>query len=57
MENEFTIADINASEFSAYLKFSMKVGGSVVADVAPSVLHILGLQQPKEMTGQCLIKK
>ena len=31
MENEFTIADINASEFSAYLKFSMKVGGSVVA--------------------------
>jgi hypothetical protein len=31
VENEFTIADINASEFTAYLKFSMKVGGSVVA--------------------------
>lgn len=31
VENEFTIADISASEFTAYLKFSMKVGGSVVA--------------------------
>ncbi|WP_294748380.1 hypothetical protein [uncultured Prevotella sp.] len=31
VENEFTIADISTSEFTAYLKFSMKVGGSVVA--------------------------
>ena len=29
-EYELTIADISASEFTAYLKFSMKVGGSVV---------------------------
>ena len=29
----------------------------ILADVAPSVLHIMGLQQPKEMTGQCLIKE
>ena len=27
----------------------------VIADVAPSVIHIMGLQQPKEMTGKCLI--
>jgi 2,3-bisphosphoglycerate-independent phosphoglycerate mutase len=26
-----------------------------LADVAPSILHILGLQQPKEMTGHSLI--
>ena len=31
VEYELTIADISASEFTAYLKFSMKVGGSVVA--------------------------
>jgi len=34
-----------------------KVQSGVLADVAPSVLHIMGLQQPKEMTGQCLINK
>ena len=27
----------------------------VQADVAPSILHIMGLQQPEEMTGKCLI--
>jgi len=27
-----------------------------LADVAPSILHILGLKQPKEMTGQNLIE-
>ena len=32
-------------------------GSGILADVAPSVLHIMGLQQPKEMTGQCLIKE
>ena len=26
-----------------------------LADVAPTVLHLLGLAQPKEMTGRCLI--
>ena len=33
------------------------VRSGILADVAPSVLHIMGLQQPKEMTGQCLIKE
>lgn len=28
----------------------------VLADVAPSILHIMGVQQPKEMTGHDLIK-
>gem|GEM_PF-3712793 len=25
------------------------------ADVAPSILHIMGLEQPSDMTGECLI--
>ena len=32
-----------------------KVEDGILADVAPSILHILGLEQPKEMTGHCLI--
>jgi len=32
-----------------------KVRNGILADVAPSVIHIMGLQQPKEMTGKCLI--
>lgn len=28
----------------------------ILADVAPSILHIMGLEQPKEMTGNDLIK-
>ena len=31
------------------------VQNGVLADVAPSILHIMGLEQPKEMTGKCLI--
>jgi 2,3-bisphosphoglycerate-independent phosphoglycerate mutase len=34
---------------------SAKVQSGVLADVAPSILHIMGLEQPKEMTGKCLI--
>lgn len=33
-----------------------KVEDGRLADVAPSILHILGVEQPKEMTGNCLIK-
>ena len=33
-----------------------KVKDGVLADVAPSILHIMGLEQPKEMTGNCLIE-
>ena len=33
------------------------VRSGILADVAPSVLHIMGLQQPNEMTGQCLINE
>ena len=32
-----------------------RVSNGVLADVAPTILHIMGLQQPQEMTGQCLI--
>lgn len=27
-----------------------------LADIAPTILHLMGLEQPKEMTGECLIK-
>ena len=33
-----------------------KVENGVLADVAPSILHIMGLAQPEEMTGRDLIK-
>ncbi len=32
-----------------------KVENGVLADVAPSILHIMGLEQPADMTGRCLI--
>lgn len=33
-----------------------KVKDGILADVAPSILHIMGLEQPKEMTGKNLIE-
>ena len=33
-----------------------KVENGVLADVAPSILHILGMAQPADMTGKDLIK-
>ena len=33
-----------------------KVCDGVLADVAPSLLHIMGLEQPAEMTGKNLIE-
>ena len=33
-----------------------KVENGILADVAPSILHIMGLEQPEEMTGKNLIK-
>lgn len=33
-----------------------KVEDGILADVAPSILHIMGLAQPEEMTGRDLIK-
>ena len=32
-----------------------KVECGILADVAPSICHILGIEQPAEMTGHCLI--
>ena len=34
---------------------SAKVKNGRLADVAPSILHIMGLEQPADMTGECLI--
>ncbi len=33
-----------------------QVENGILADVAPSICHILGIEQPKEMTGHSLIK-
>ena len=33
-----------------------KVENGILADVAPSLCHIMGIKQPAEMTGRCLIK-
>ena len=33
-----------------------KVKDGILADVAPSILHIMGLEQPKEMTGKNLVE-
>lgn len=33
-----------------------KLKDGILADVAPSILHIMGLEQPKEMTGKNLIE-
>jgi 2,3-bisphosphoglycerate-independent phosphoglycerate mutase len=30
--------------------------GGVLADVAPTVLEVLGIEQPAEMTGRSLIR-
>jgi len=29
--------------------------GGILADIAPTLLHLLGLPQPEEMTGRSLI--
>lgn len=34
---------------------SAKVSNGILADVAPSICKILGIEQPVEMTGKCLI--
>ncbi len=33
-----------------------KIGNGILADVAPTILHIMGLEQPAEMTGKQLIE-
>ena len=35
---------------------SAKVCNGILADVAPSILHIMGIEQPKEMNGHNLIR-
>lgn len=37
--------------------FSLKKTDGVLGDVAPTVLEVMGLDQPKEMTGTSLLVK
>jgi 2,3-bisphosphoglycerate-independent phosphoglycerate mutase len=34
---------------------SIKVRDGILADIAPTLLDMLGLKQPPEMTGKCLL--
>ena len=36
---------------------SLRASGGVLADVAPTVLQVLGIEQPREMTGESLIDR
>ena len=38
-------------------KKNATVHDGVLADVAPSILHIMGLEQPVDMTGRSLLSK
>ena len=44
--------DLNYVPYSVYHPRSQH---GILADVAPSLCHILGIEQPKEMTGRNLI--
>lgn len=37
--------------------YSLKKADGVLGDVAPTVLEVMGFDQPKEMTGQSLLVK
>jgi len=41
-------------------KYSFKISGrdhpGALADVAPTILDVMGLEKPEDMTGQSLIK-
>ena len=37
-------------------RLGQSLQNGVLADVAPTILHIMGVAQPAEMTGKCLIK-
>ncbi len=45
-----------APEHSPYRRVSLRNSGRL-ADVAPTILQLMGLQQPEEMTGQSLIER
>jgi len=34
---------------------NIQLKGGKLADIAPTVLHIMGIEQPEEMDGECLI--
>ena len=64
LENGYEIIVINTAHSLNPVPFiyiskehtDAKVHNGILADVAPSICHILGIEQPKEMTGHNLIE-
>lgn len=54
----FTAHTTNPVTFSVYgYDCNLRESGGKLADIAPTMLEILGLPQPEEMTGESLLKK
>lgn len=52
----FTAHTANRVPFIAVSKQRYRLQEGILADVAPTVLHLLDIKQPEQMTGQCLIQ-
>lgn len=50
-----TTYDVDLIVVDDSLKGKQLINGGRLADIAPTVLHLLGIKQPEEMTGQNLI--
>jgi 2,3-bisphosphoglycerate-independent phosphoglycerate mutase len=48
-----TANDVNLSVITKEIKIKLKPGR--LADIAPTILQIMNIKQPEEMTGQSLI--
>ncbi|MCK4669767.1 MAG: 2,3-bisphosphoglycerate-independent phosphoglycerate mutase [Nanoarchaeota archaeon] len=55
--NMLTQHSKNPVDFIIYNFYKCKVKDGRLGDVAPSILFLLGIEKPKEMTGENLIKK
>lgn len=53
---EITKNPVSVEMFAGTVNFHVEhIALANFADVAPSVLHVMGLEQPEAMTGKCLI--
>ena len=50
-----TAHTLNPVDFIVCGAGNVQLQNGVLGDIAPTILHLLGLEQPKQMTGKCLI--